>query len=506
MDFFDLGDSKQYICGVYVRVSSDMQDSSITNQQEYFNEYIKRMGFTLYKFYIDEALTGTESSKRLSWQTLIQDGINGKYNTLLAKSYSRFGRNQQQTLSAISELIKHNIRIIFIEDGLDSKKDYNNFGLFAWLAEQEARKTSERIKMTWDLYNQQGKIHVCISNYGYDYDKDTKTFVINPEEAEVVKRIFSMYVDKGYGFTKIANILQQEGVKSKKGGQWAGITISGILRNPIYIGTLIQGKSRNIDITIKKRKKIDKDKWYIHENRVEPIISKELFDKAQSIMQERKNKSTYQRHSTASLFSNLIKCACCGSSFTIKRQKHFYNYRPYYSCINYELKGKTLAGHSRNFIYEDVLIEIIKDYFIEIKNNNYELFKKIDDENNKKQEKKPNYQKELNKIEKKINEVNNQSMTLLKLLTEKIINTTQYKLQNEQLSIQLEKLIKEKDYLLLKIQEEENKETKKEDVKNIVEQLIETDTSLWTNALLKKCISSITIDLNNNITIDMNVD
>ena len=152
-------------CAIYARVSTDEQGTSIINQQEYFKDYIKRNNFEIFDVYNDEAFSGTETTKRLSFQRLLEDGKNKRYDVLLAKSYSRFGRNQRETLTALAELFEYGIRIIFVEDGLDSLRDKGQFGLFAWLAEQESRKISERIKMTWQVYNKQGKIHNTKETY-----------------------------------------------------------------------------------------------------------------------------------------------------------------------------------------------------------------------------------------------------------------------------------------------------------------------------------------------------
>lgn len=499
MDFFNKSIGKTYKCGVYVRVSTDKQDTSVSNQQEYFEEYIKKNEFELYEFYIDEDLTGTETSKRLGWQKLIQDGIDGKYNVLLAKSFSRFGRNQQQTLQAISNLIKNDVRVIFIEDSLDSEKDFNNFGLFAWLAEQEARKTSSRIKMVWDLYNQQGKIHAPHPSLGYDYCKETKNFVVNKVEAEIVRQAFELYL-QGYGYNKIANIFNDKGYKGKKGRPFANPTIMGILKNPIYIGTLVQGKSSTIDVTIKKSKKIDESNWVKHENRVEPIISVELFEQVQHEIQKRSiaNKEHKKRKVTSSLFSNLIVCGECGTSFTVKRQKHFKNYSPYYTCRAYELKGVKGAGHSRNSIYEYEMIEILSTHFQEIAKDNFKILKEI---SASKTVPVIDYKKEFARIDREIKELNNKSLKLLDLLTNGVIETSQYKQQNDILSNQINTLVSQKDRLIIEQDRQKFESKNVDDTIAVLKGL--KDTSKWTNIELKKVVDYIKISINGDIEIQL---
>nr|WP_302598407.1 recombinase family protein [uncultured Cellulosilyticum sp.] len=490
---------KTYICGVYIRVSTDKQDTSVSNQQEYFKEYISRNKFNLNEFYIDEDITGTETSKRLGWQKLIQDGIEGKYNVLLAKSYSRFGRNQQQTLQAITTLVKHGVRVIFIEDNLDSEKDFNNFGLFAWLAEQEARKTSARIKMVWNLFDQQGRIHVPSASLGYDYDKDKKTFIVNEEEAERVKEIYKMYLE-GYGTSKIAKIFNERGYKGKRGKEFANTTIMNILKNPIYIGTLVQGKSTTIDVTIKNRKKIDKKEWVQHENRVQAIIPVEVYEQVQHEIQRRSNelKKLGRRQVTSSLFSNLIVCGECGSAFTVKRQKKRRNGQPYYTCRDYDLKGKSVCGHSINCIYESELVEILKTHFEEIAKDNFKALREVI---SKKDKPVIDYKKEIAKLDKLITEISNKSLKLLELLTNGIIETNQYKQQNDILVNQINSLTSEKDRLIIEQDRQKFEDKNVDDTILVLNDL--RNTEKWTNVELKKVIDYIKVSMNGDIEIQL---
>ena len=485
---------------VYCRVSTDIQDTSILNQQQYFEDYLsKHEEYMLYDWYLDEGISGTDIKKRDGFNKIIEDGKAKKYDILIAKSFSRFGRNQIQTLQAINSLRENGVRVVFIEDGLDSEKDISTFGLFSWLYEQEARKTSERIKLTWDTYNNAGKLHTCRSPYGYNYNKETGDFEINKDEAIYVKKIFNMYLNDGYGCTKIANILNEKGVKTKIKGSWANNTIRKIITNPIYIGTLIQGKSRTIDVVIKKSKPIDKKDWYVHENRFEAIIDKDTFYLVQEEIAKR-NEKKYGRRSTSALFSTLIKCGECSSTFTIKRQKHFKNYKPYYSCINYESKGVKGCGHSRITIYENELVEYIKEWLEFISRNNYEAIKKEMNKNNE-NDKIDDLQKELVVIKKLLNEANNESLSLLKLYTKGIINDNQYQIQNEQYQSQLTTLSKEKEAIENKIQINKIQKNNDIDIIGLIDNIKKIDVSKWTNGQLSKIIEKIEISKDGTVVV-----
>ena len=367
-------------CAIYARVSTDSQETSIINQQDYFKDYIKRHNFEIFDIYTDEAFSGTETSKRLSFQRLLQDGKNKRYDVLLAKSYSRFGRNQRETLTALAELFEHGIRIIFVEDGLDSQRDKGQFGLFAWLAEQESRKISERMKLTISLYHKEGKIHTTKEAYGYNYDKSIRNFVVNEEEAVIVRMIFDLYL-QGKGFKNIANILNEKGIPSKRNSRWCMTVITYMILNEFYIGSLVQGKRRSIDITIKKPEKIDKKDWFVHKNHHEAIISDEIFHKAQ---EEYEKRSKYLKqylpthHSNLYLFSNLVKCKICGEPCVAKKASQNATRNRLdnaYICKSYMFQGLKGSGHRRNAIYENILLLNVKSELETLAENDYKIIK-----------------------------------------------------------------------------------------------------------------------------------
>lgn len=496
---------------VYARVSTDEQHTSIENQHDIFARWIEKNNCILYDTYTDEAISGTKGIKRKDWQRLIQDGKDRKYTILLAKSFSRFGRNQRETLDAISQLRALNVRIVFIEDNLDSQKDANNFGLFAWLAEQESQRTSERLKLIWKKYNEDGIIHVCIPPYGYDYDPETRNFIINSEEAEVVRKIFSLYLS-GNGCTKIANTLEQEGIKTKKGGTWANNTIRKMINNEAYIGTLIQGFSRTIDVTLSERERIPEEKWHRHTNNHPAIISEDMFFKAQQLKQDRSNyaKNFYvtnntnkgnSRSSNASLFSNLLKCGECGSTMSIKRKKRISNYQPYYNCIAYDSKGINYCGHTSNFTWENVVITAVKDYLVRMSNNNFSELKEIL-KTNKSLSAPKTVEVELKTINAKIESHLKLSMNLQINHEKGLMGDTQFKLQNEMIETNLNTLLKRKEELE-KVPKLEARTNEEAILKEGINELLSISTEDWTNALLKVIIDDIDVYMDGTINIHL---
>lgn len=482
----------------FSRTSTDniSQSKSIENQEYVYKSWIEKNNCVLYKNYIDEGISGTKGKYRVEWKELIQDGKEKKYDILLSKSYSRFGRNMVETLSAIKELREAGIRIIFIEDNLDSTKDTTNFGLFSWLAEMESKKTSERIKTVFDNFKEKGKIYNCIAPWGYDYDIEKKNFVINEVEASIIRRIFKLYV-QGNGTTRIANILTSEGIKGKNGGVIRGNTIKNTILNEVYVGTLVQGKSEGIDVTISKRNKIEQEKWVKHLNNHEAIITYETFIEANKrfkVNSEKAKKHRYsikgiERSSNASLFSNLLICSNCGASITIRRKK---GKKIHYNCSEYEKVGVSV-GHTSNRIDEDFLVEYIlfrlnelieRDFDIININANIDIKKELESQ--------------LQAVEKSINEQMKKTRNLINLYDEKVISMNQFKLENETISNTLDSLMKNKEVLEDKIK---NIPQETGSFKKDIESVLKIPVEQWNNSMLKTIIKKIYI--NNDGTINI---
>lgn len=482
----------------FSRTSTDniSQSKSIENQEDVYKSWIEKNNCVLYKNYIDEGISGTKGKYRVEWKELIQDGKEKKYDILLSKSYSRFGRNMVETLSAIKELREAGIRIIFIEDNLDSTKDTTNFGLFSWLAEMESKKTSERIKTVFDNFKEKGKIYNCIAPWGYDYDIEKKNFVINDLEASIIRRIFKLYV-QGNGTTRIANILTSEGIKGKNGGVIRGNTIKNTILNEVYVGTLVQGKSEGIDVTISKRNKIEQEKWVKHLNNHEAIITYETFIEANKIFKvnsEKAKKHRYsikgiERSSNASLFSNLLICSNCGASITIRRKK---GKKIHYNCSEYEKVGVSV-GHTSNRIDEDFLVEYILFRLNELIERDFDSININANVDIKKE-----LESQLQSVEKSINEQMKKTRNLINLYDEKVISMNQFKLENETISNTLDSLMKNKEVLEDKIK---NIPQETGSFKKDVESVLKIPVEQWNNSMLKTIIKKIYI--NNDGTINI---
>ena len=493
-------------CVIYTRVSTDheAQAKSMGNQEALMHNYIKQRGWEYYDTYEDAGITAVGTKLRDDYNRLLDDAYAKKFDIILAKSLTRFSRNLRQGLIDINNLMQVGIRLVFFEDGMDTAdpKVYHTLGLKLWLAETEARNTSERIRSTWKLHNFQGKLHACTPPYGYDYNTDANTFVINEDEARVVKEIFKTYLN-GEGMSGIARSLIKQGIKTKKGGEWAQATIRSILINRVYTGVLVLGKYYHADITNKKKKKIPAENWYIHPNIYEgvkqQIIEDNLFEAVQKELINRQVKR--QRHSTTAVFSGLIKCGECNSSFTVKRQKHFKNYSTYYTCVKYDHKGKKIAGHQRIAIYEDDLLEGIQEYFNRLrKAQNEEL---IDEYISKSSGKDI-----IKRLEKNL-EKNKKEQSQLYALYHQNLSFNQsgelsqrlFLVEAKNIDEKLDKLEQEKNQIQRELEQTRENEPNRNELKKRIDGLL--DTRKFTNLTMRQIISQIIIYKEGRIDVEL---
>lgn len=496
-------------CAIYARVSTDLvgQEKSVDNQIDTLFGYIHRHEWLFAGIYTDEGITGTSKKHRDQYNQMIADAKSKKFNCIVTKSFTRFSRNIREALEDLHILQNYGVRVIFLEDNLDTNKneDRQQLGLIAWLAELEARKTSDRIRTTWSTYNRQGKMHATTPPFGYSYSKDLQKFVINEEEAEVVRRIFKLYCDEGYGMPKIATQLSLEKVPSKKGGTWAQATIKSILSNQTYTGDLVMGKFTHPDVVNKKKTKIDEENWIIHSDKHEAIITRETYEKAKKEMNKRSDLKSSSRHSTAAIFSGIIKCGECGSSCGIKRKKHFRNYAPFYECIEYSNRGKDLAGHIRNSIWEADLLEVIQAELQQVTNwNNEKLLQMYKSSQKKSKNKQSKAQKTLEQLKQQLETQKKRMITLTDTFMDGTLGKETFALMSKDVEVDIQRIQEDirEAQKEIRLQPQEELKAQEQLVKEANEIL---SSYIPTNQQMRSLIKSITIYTDNRIEIELNI-
>lgn len=271
----------------YCRVStdSDEQATSYEAQIEHYTEFIqKNPEWILAGIYADDGITGTNTKKRDEFNRMIADCEAGKIDMVITKSISRFARNTLDCLKYIRQLKGINIPVYFEKENINSMDSKGEvlLTIMASLAQQESQSLSQNVRLGIQYRYQQGKVQVNHNRFlGYDKDENGN-LVINPEQAEIVKRIFREYLE-GYSMNKIAAHLEADGILTGAGNsKWHTSTINKILRNEKYMGDALLQKTYTTDFLTKKRVKNNGivPQYYV-EGSHESIIPKHLFMQAQ---------------------------------------------------------------------------------------------------------------------------------------------------------------------------------------------------------------------------------
>ena len=276
-----LPEQKKLKVAAYARVSHTGLLQSLSNQVSYYNDLIGRHPEWEFKgVYVDEAISGRNASKRKEYQRLLSDCRKGEIDVILTKSISRFGRNTVELLKTIRELKQLNISVRFEKENIDTLTTDGEIllTLLATLAEEESKAIGENIKWKIKKKFEQGLPHIKQDIYGYRF-KETK-YEIESDEAEVVKQIYTWYLD-GLTPTFIARKLNEKGYKTRKGNGFTRSIIHRILGQEAYTGTLILQKTYHVGEKGRSVENKGERPKYIVENAHEAIISTEMFEKVQ---------------------------------------------------------------------------------------------------------------------------------------------------------------------------------------------------------------------------------
>ena len=328
----------------YARVSTDKYDQlhSLEAQKTYFENLLARNpNWTFVKGYVDEGLTGTKIDKRDSFIEMMRDAKRGKFDLICTKEVSRFARNTLDSLSCTRELLTYGVAVLFENDNLNTIDEDCDFRLttMASLAQEESRKTSERLKFGFRESVKKGTVLGNDSIWGYRKEKGK--LVIVEEEAEMVRTIFDLYANGNLGVRAIAKILSDSGLRNTNGNPFSFSTIKGILVNPKYKGFYCGNKTHKVHFLSNEIAYVPKDEWVVYEDheKVPPIVSAELWDKANRKLKERSEKmssSDKTSYQNKYLYSGKIVCGEHGTCYhhTIYKYKNLGN-KELWACKEY---------------------------------------------------------------------------------------------------------------------------------------------------------------------------
>ncbi|MCD8378094.1 MAG: recombinase family protein [Candidatus Gastranaerophilales bacterium] len=360
----------------YCRVSTDKEDqlNSLETQKEFFKEYAEKNGHHLVKVYADEGISGTSTKHRTQFLRLMKDAERGMFEMVAVKDISRLARNTVDLLQSIRRLRELNINVVFITANMETMSGDSEFTLtiFGALAQEESANMSKRVKFGKKENAKKGRVPNLV--YGYNKTKgDYFNLTINEEESEVVKQIFKWYTKDGYGYMRIAEMLNEKGLKTKRGSNFEQVAVARILHNEIYTGKIINGKQETKDFLTGVREKKDQSEWLITEKQELRIVSDETFEAAQKLFAERRNAFHIdkRRQSNKHLFSTLIRCKNCGRSFR-RLERTFKKTYARWVCSGHNASSKNCDNGVS--VDEDELIGVLDHYFTMVLNKKEKVY------------------------------------------------------------------------------------------------------------------------------------
>lgn len=374
-DFSD-GSSRRRIerlrVAAYCRVSTDDEDQikSYNSMVRYYTDLIQNnKEWAFAGVYADKAITGTKTEKRDEFQRLIQDCMDGKINLIIAKSIPRFARNTLDTLKYVRMLKERNIAVYFEVEKINTLKDGEFLmTILSSVAQQEVENTSAYVKKGLKMKMKRGELVGFQGCLGYDYDVATKSISINEDGAKVVRYIFERYV-AGAGSTMIARELNEQGIMTIKGNPWVSSSVMGIINNEKYKGDILLGKTFTVDPISKRRLENlgEEDRYYIHDHH-EPIISEEMFARAQEIRSRRNGNRKHgvtpgkrEKFSRQYAFSCLLECGFCGGNLSRRRWHSNSKYKKtIWQCVKATKEGKRFCPDSKG-----IPEQVIEEAFVE---------------------------------------------------------------------------------------------------------------------------------------------
>lgn len=485
----------------YCRVSTkkDDQINSFEAQKEFFTEYAEREGLSLVHIYADEGITGTSTKNRTEFNKMMADSEKGIFESILVKDVSRLARNTVDFLQSVRKLKALDIDMLFVNSNMKTLGDSEFIlTLLAALAQEESGNMSKRVKFGKKINAEKGRVpNLC---FGYIKTKgDYFNLQINDSEAEIVREIFDLYVNQGCGSHKISKILNSRGLTSLRGVPWSTTAVSRILKNKIYAGYVVNGKTSVKDFIEKTRTIHDESQWIEIEKPELQIIPLDLWEKAQNVNKSNNielNTTLHKKRGNKHLFSTLITCPVCGYSFRrIKVERKNYT-RIYWSCSGRNHNGSK-SCNNMSIVLESELIENIDNYFRSIIADKHKFISDIVNQ----------YQK---------NQPQNQSIVLSSHIEKLEIKKKKQIVMFEADIITIEELKEktaeiEKQIAQIKL-DLDNSETV-EDIEKKLKQLYKalcdnfsrySSIANMTNAELKELLKGIIVDENGNIQIELN--
>lgn len=496
---------------LYCRVSrpEEAQINSLGNQIAHYQDILKKdknyksvkVGMLYSKsrgeehlegIFADEGISGTKRKNRRAFEYMMKCAKNGEFDIVYCKNISRFARNVADGANDLKTLKSYGVNIIFEDGNLSFSKDEAIVNILLTMAQEESRAKSKAIQFGIRKAQGDGK---WTSNCPYGYDRTNGYLKINVTEADIVREIYSHYVNDNWGQNKIVKWLNNNQTATKKsGGKWYQQHVVNILTNPLYKGIQTTHKSENNDVNLNLIKEVPEEEWIVRPKDKLKIVPEEIWLQAQDIAEIRtKEFAKGNRHSDVNLFSTIFKCGNCKGVMRRKKAKTKINGKSIYTgkyqlvCQNNDLYGSNVCSN-RNMIDEQILIKYCKEKIEEHRQNKelleatlnqyIKLYYSLDTRG------------KLNEIESKMNELNQEYDNRIRLNTKGLLQDERleefYRVYRKELVV-----LQEEHHKLQNIDNEIVKVKRK--YYEFIKYIDSVDIDNLSNASIKKIFSYITI-------------
>jgi len=387
----------------YTRISVDDEldkdNTSIENQKAIIEDFVRhKFPGSRLTFYEDRDRSGYTFEQREDYQKMRRAMMTHQIDILVVKDFSRFSRRNSRGLVELEDLRDAGVRIISIGDGIDFPNDDDWLKIqFQFLInEMPVTDTSKKVRNVIKRRQNDGK-WICAAPYGYIINK-RQEFEIVPTEADVIRKVFDLYNNAGWGYKRISNYLTERGIptprmsekqrkdeageenKIKAKPEWSIVSVQGILDNDFYIGTFRQRKYTRKKINGADMK-LDEDEHIVIENHHQPIIDYRTFAITRSLREKRTTSHYRGVKKNDNVYSGFMECGDCGSPmFATSRG----DMKPAYTCGTYHRRG--LAGCTSHHIRVDRLDYLLKLYVKKVMENSASMLEQLNSDLAKEQE------------------------------------------------------------------------------------------------------------------------
>lgn len=472
--------------------------------RDFFETCAKQENTELIELYADETKNSPHTKNKTQFLRLCADAEAGRFQLLFIRDAIPAAQCIADFTDKLRKIEQQGIQLVFIgKDGRTTQAGNTDFilDMLSELSESKSDQRSQRIRQGKKINAQNGKVPNFI--FGYDKpQKDMFHLTINEEQAQVVRQVFDWYVKEGIGANKIAKRLNAQNITTKRGNAWSQVAVCRMLANEIYTGKIISGKQTVVDTKTNQRQKTEKQDQTVTLRPELRIISDQQFKQANQLLKSRKNAfHPEQKQEQKHIFSTLIKCKCCGSSFRRQVRKYKNEY------VRWVCTGRNANGAdtcpNETAINEDELVAAIRDYFTSLLNARSNVTRMIEREYEKQYNSRGDNEKAYQELLTKMDRLSTQRTKQFELFDEEMISVEQLKQNIEPLDEQLTQLAQQSQKLQKSIEEGKDLHHLIDEAFDGIADVLQSD--IVTNSMLGKLIDRIVVDEHQTVDIYLKI-